>query len=56
MTELEQIRSAVVLLTATINKMCNVSTAEEVQQCCVQAKDLLITVYKANINRVTKDK
>lgn len=49
-----EIRSIATLLTAKVNTMCNSLTTEEVIANFVQAKDLLIALYKLNVEKLSK--
>ena len=45
-------RTAATLISASVNKMCNVSTTEEVTAEFTTAKDLLVEIFKHNVERV----
>lgn len=49
----EQLRTAVTLLTANVNNMCNTKSGDDVVKCMAEAKDLLISIYKYNAERVS---
>ena len=51
---MNDLRSAVVKLTANVNNMCNTNTTEDVVDAFIAAKDLLVAVYKFNVERVNK--
>ena len=51
---MNELRSAVVKLTANVNNMCNTTTTEDVIDAFIAAKDLLVAVYKFNVERVNK--
>lgn len=48
------IRSTAALITSKINAMCNAKTTEEIVANFVDAKDLLIALYKLNVEKVQK--
>lgn len=48
------VRSAVALLSARVNNMCNAATTEEVAIEFSEAKDLLVAIFKFNVLRVSK--
>ena len=54
MTNNAEIRSTAAVLTAKINEMCNSNNTEEVISKFVEAKDLLIALYKLNVEKVQK--
>ena len=47
----QDIRSKVAIINASVNNMCNVKTTEEVNSEFMKLKDLLIELYKCNIER-----
>ena len=49
---LNDVRSATALLTAHVNKMCNADNTEAVAEQFSEAKDLLIALFKYNVERV----
>lgn len=51
---LEEARSAVTKLNAFTIGMCNAKTIEEVSKLFVDSKDLLIELYKYNVERLQK--
>ena len=51
---LEEARSAVTKLNAFTVAMCNAKTIEEITHLFVESKDLLIDVYKYNVERLQK--
>ena len=51
---MNDVRAAVANLTAKINGMCNVKTTDEVSAEFVAAKDLLIALFKFNVERTYK--
>ena len=46
------LRSMVAIMTNSVNKMCNSKTVEEVNEEFVKVKDVLIEIYKHNVERV----
>ena len=51
---LSEIRSMAAMITSHINNMCNSKTIDEVVTSFVSAKDLLISIYKSNVDRVQR--
>ena len=51
----QTIREKATIAIAAINNMCNVTTTDEVINEFVKIKDLIIELYKVNIDRVNKD-
>ena len=49
---LNDVRSAVSILTASCNAMCNAKTTDEIVTNFMAAKDNLIALYKYNVERV----
>lgn len=45
----DELRAAVVLLTANANAMCNAKDTEEIVKYFIEAKDLLVNIYKYNV-------
>ena len=45
------IRTTAVLLTSAINNMCNTQDVEAIANYFVECKDLLIALYKLNVER-----
>ena len=45
------LRSMVALLTSRVNNMCNATTTEDVATEFIKVKDLLIDIYKRNVER-----
>ena len=50
----EELRSAIIMLDAKVKSMCNTKTNEEVNSLFMEAKDILIALYRYNFSR-TKD-
>ena len=50
-----ELRSAVTLLSARVNNMCNATTTEEVAVEFSEAKDLLVAIFKFNVQRMIKN-
>ena len=50
----DELRTAVTLLTANVNNMCNTTDIEEVIKTFCESKDLLIDIYKYNVVRLQK--
>lgn len=48
------LRTAVTLLSANVNNMCNTTDVEEVIKSFCESKDLLINIYKYNVVRLQK--
>lgn len=46
-----ELREAVVLLTASANAMCNAKDTEEIVKHFIEAKDTLVNIYKYNVER-----
>lgn len=49
-----ELRTAVTLLTANVNNMCNTNEIDEVIKTFCESKDLLINIYKYNVVRLQK--
>ena len=49
-----ELRTAVTLLTANVNKMCNTNDINEVINTFCESKNLLINIYKHNVVRLQK--
>ena len=49
-----ELRTAVTLLTANVNNMCNTNDLDEVIKAFCEAKDLLINIYKYNVEKLKK--
>ncbi len=54
MTTKEELRTAVTLLTANVNNMCNTTDINEVIKAFCESKDLIIDIYKYNVVRLQK--
>ena len=54
MTTKEELRTAVTLLTANVNNMCNTTDINDVIDAFCESKDLLIDIYKYNVTRLQK--
>lgn len=52
-TNNKELREAVALLTAEVQNMCNTTSQESAVHSFVNAKDLLILVYKYNVERLS---
>lgn len=52
--DMNDVRAAVAMLTSKVNEMCNSKTTEEVSEACVEAKNLLIELFKFNVNRTSR--
>ena len=52
-TNNKELREAVTLLTAEVQNMCNTISQESAVHSFVNAKDLLILVYKYNVERLS---
>lgn len=48
------IRSMVAVLTNSVNNMCNTKSIEDVNNEFLKIKDMIINIYKYNIDRVNK--
>lgn len=51
---IEDVRAAVVTLTSNLNNMCNATTTEAVSNEFISAKDLLVALFKYNVERTSK--
>ena len=51
-TSNNEARSAAAILSAKINCMCNTNKLEEILDAFCKSKDLLINIYKYNVDRV----
>lgn len=49
-----ELRTAVTLLTANVNEMCNTNEIEKVIDTFCESKDLIINIYKYNVARLQK--
>lgn len=49
-----ELRTAVTLLTANVNNMCNTNNIDDVIAAFCESKDLLINIYKYNVIRLQK--
>ena len=49
-----ELRTAVTLLTANVNNMCNTNDIDEVIKTFCESKDLRINIYKYNVVRLQK--
>ena len=54
MNNTTDLRTSATLLTASVNTMCNSNNIEEVANAFVQAKDLLIAIYRARVENISK--
>ena len=52
-TNNKELREAVTLLTAEVQNMCNTTAQESAVHSFVNSKDLLILIYKYNIERLS---
>lgn len=48
-----ELREAVVLLNANANAMCNAKDTEEIIKYFIESKDLLVNIYKYNVEKIT---
>lgn len=48
------IRSMVAVLTNSVNNMCNTKSVEDVNNEFLKIKDMIINIYKYNMDRVNK--
>ena len=49
---MNDVRAVVATLTSEIHKMCNATTTEDVSNSFIISKDLLIALFKFNVERV----
>lgn len=52
--DMNELRTAVTMLTANVNNMCNTTDIEQIIKAFCESKDLLIDIYKYNVVRVQK--
>ena len=50
----EELRVAATLITADVNTICNTSDIEEATQKFIEVKELLIDIFKFNVDRLQK--
>ena len=49
-----ELRTAVTLLTANVNNMCNTKDIDDVVKTLCESMELLINIYKYNVERLQK--
>lgn len=50
---IDDLRQAVALLTSNVNALCNANTSDEIVKHFISAKDLLVEIYKFNVERLS---